>query len=316
MSSTGDSNRPGEPQDFLPHLAHGDMPALFLGADKESLRAQSRLKILIGFNLGLGLASAVLTSLRIDETFTPAIFSWTIDRNFTLVASAIFLSIGIILSGVVRFKKYDKIWYDGRAVAESVKTLTWKYVTRAQPYGNQLSPAQLDNAFADDLASLLPSIKNYSIHHPGPQVTPKMAEIRALPFDQRATIYLNDRVNAQSDWYSLKSLSNKRKNSWWFIALVLSQICAVVHSLVLIWHPTIHFNFVPLFTTVTASVISWTQVQKFQELAESYSVAAQELSLASERGRYLESEDALSQFVDDSETAVSREHTLWAARRK
>ena len=66
---------------------------------------------------------------------------------------------------------------------------------------------------------------------------------------------------------------------------------------------------------MAASLIAWMQVKRYQELAQSYGLATQELGLIASRGLHVASDEELSKFVAESETAISREHTLWTARR-
>jgi hypothetical protein len=57
------------------------------------------------------------------------------------------------------------------------------------------------------------------------------------------------------------------------------------------------------------------QLRRYQELSQSYLITATELSLIKSKIHQIETEEELSNFVDDAETAISREHTLWLARR-
>lgn len=70
-----------------------------------------------------------------------------------------------------------------------------------------------------------------------------------------------------------------------------------------------------LLTTIASSFIAWLQVKQHQELSQSYSIAAQELGLILEQGQHIHTEEDFCAFVSDSENAISREHTLWVARR-
>ncbi|MCV5359976.1 DUF4231 domain-containing protein, partial [Escherichia coli] len=38
----------------------------------------------------------------------------------------------------------EKLWYGGRAVAESIKTITWRYVCRAEPFQGDDQVARKD----------------------------------------------------------------------------------------------------------------------------------------------------------------------------
>jgi hypothetical protein len=72
---------------------------------------------------------------------------------------------------------------------------------------------------------------------------------------------------------------------------------------------------VGVLTSLCASLLAWMQVKQYQELSQSYAIAAHELGLISVLAEHGQSEVDFSAFVADAETAMSREHTLWAARR-
>lgn len=70
-----------------------------------------------------------------------------------------------------------------------------------------------------------------------------------------------------------------------------------------------------VLATGASAVLAWLQIRRHQELAQSYAVASHELALAESRARHVRSEEELARFVGDAEAAISREHTLWIARR-
>lgn len=56
-------------------------------------------------------------------------------------------------------------------------------------------------------------------------------------------------------------------------------------------------------------------MRQHEELAQSYAVAALELGFIEEQVGRVSDDKGLSAFVADAESAISREHTLWIARR-
>jgi hypothetical protein len=50
-------------------------------------------------------------------------------------------------------------------------------------------------------------------------------------------------------------------------------------------------------------------------VAQSYAIATMDLGLIQEQGARIEGDAQLAAFVADAENAISREHTLWVARR-
>jgi SMODS and SLOG-associating 2TM effector domain 1 len=61
--------------------------------------------------------------------------------------------------------------------------------------------------------------------------------------------------------------------------------------------------------------LAWLQIKQYSSLAESYSVAAHELSLIESLLDASYTEDSWAHFVNEAENAISREHTTWRARR-
>jgi hypothetical protein len=62
-----------------------------------------------------------------------------------------------------------------------------------------------------------------------------------------------------------------------------------------------------------AGVIAWTESKQSSALATAYAVAAQELSEIASCFEQRFTEDEFAVFVEQSEEAISREHTLWRA---
>jgi len=68
--------------------------------------------------------------------------------------------------------------------------------------------------------------------------------------------------------------------------------------------------------TFAAAVAAWTQSKQFRVLTTSYAVTAHELAtIISIRLPLVEKEEDWAGFVREAESAISREHSLWLARR-
>lgn len=87
-------------------------------------------------------------------------------------------------------------------------------------------------------------------------------------------------------------------------------------SIYLIRNPGSNWNVVGLFTTISAAALSWLQLKQHQELRLAYTTAAQELNFILDCSSSINNEEKLSEFVLDSENAISREHTLWLAQKR
>lgn len=289
-----------------------DFPSLFQAADKASVQAQKNYLIIIGLDLSFMIIGSLL-----------AIYSFKCDFNKLIVysISGLFLLTSLILTIVLKSKAFEDVWYQGRALAESVKTLTWRFATCSELFENNLSKDEVSRRFLERLKELSNEFKDLNKTLDAnilslPIISPKMGSIRNLSAMERKEYYINKRIKEQKKWYSDKAEFNKRKYDMWFVVIILAQFLSLVSIIVLIKNPTLDWNLVGLFTTISAAAISWLQLKQHQELKQAYTTAAQELNFIEASSSTVTTENELSRFVLDSENAISREHTLWLAQKR
>jgi hypothetical protein len=70
-----------------------------------------------------------------------------------------------------------------------------------------------------------------------------------------------------------------------------------------------------LFAAMANAFVAWPQVKQHESVAQAYAIATMDLGLIQEQGARIEGDAQLAAFVADAENAISREHTLWVARR-
>ena len=147
-------------------------------------------------------------------------FMWTKDSYGAIASAAFFLiTLGILIA--LRVKRPDDLWYNGRAVAESVKTRAWRWVMRAEPYEDTDNIEIVSKNFINDLKAILTQNQrlsevlncNVGIQDP---ISVTMKTIRDLPVKERLEIYKEQRIKDQANFYSTKSLFNKRRAMQWF----------------------------------------------------------------------------------------------------
>jgi len=143
-----------------------------------------------------------------------------------------------------------------------------------------------------------------------------MWEVRNLNTLERKDFYIKNRIDDQKEWYANKAEFNRKKYSNWFLVIIFSQLIAILSIIFLIKFPESNWNLVSLFTTISASALSWLQLKQHQELKQAYTTAAQELNFIQASFGSVNSDDELAEFVLDSENAISREHTLWLAQKR
>ncbi|MBB4081121.1 hypothetical protein GGR28_003768 [Lewinella aquimaris] len=166
----------------------------------------------------------------------------------------------------------------------------------------------------DEFNSLVPVMKNNLLSLPF--ITQKMKDVRDATLDERINHYRLYRIQDQINWYSRKAEFNRNLSNQYFWLLIISQALAIIASVYIIVQPKTNFNFVGLFTTIAASLLTWIQVKKYNELNTAYSTTNIELVKARDTMSTILDENAFAKFVLDAENAVSREHTTWLAQRR
>jgi hypothetical protein len=289
------------------------LPGLYRSADAASLSAQARYLRLVQVDMILVIIAAVAGSFSMTDA--------TLQKRLVIGSAVIFI-LSLVASLVLAIRRLDRLRYAGRAVAESVKTLAWRYAMGAEPYGTSQDAATVDSRFVAALKAVLDERRYLAIplvagaETSATQITDRMRQVRARPVTDRLRIYVTDRIEEQRDWYAAKARSNSRLEGRWFSAVIASQAVAAISAIALMWNPAFAINGTGLFSALAASFAAWMQTKRFQELSQSYAVAAHELGMIRDRASGVATEAALSSFVNDAETAMSREHTLWTARRE
>ncbi|MEA2717779.1 MAG: hypothetical protein QOI99_2096 [Actinomycetota bacterium] len=275
------------------------MPAAFLTADDAAVRAEAWLLRLQGLQLVLLVVAATVgaTGLATDH-----------ERPTALLIVGCLVAVWLCRL-VQRLAAFEHLWYNGRAAAESVKTLAWRYGMRARPFADDATaPTLLGERMTEVTASV-------GLPGDGPVVTPALQELRAAPLDERSARYLEERIDAQCQWYTAKSARFRRLAlfcDWSFFALTGA---AIVTALLLAVGSS-GLAVVGLFETAVASVMTWAGVRAYGPTATAYAFTARELqsirALGDEAAR---TDGSWSDYVTDAEEAISREHTMWRASR-
>lgn len=281
-------------------------PGLYEEADAASNRQQSFFLRVIRAEYVVLFIASVLTVEIITQSW------YIITYGCALALAALFL-------GIRTVKKPEQSWYQARALAESVKTATWKFVMRSKPFDIGDEP-QDRAAFRNFLKDLLQANRHIGTQFDGSksgleQVTPEMLAIRALPLDERLSLYLASRVDSQRRWYTIKAASNRRWAKISIAMLFATYGIAFLVLLVRVSQPSWAFSHPDPILILATALIGWMQIKKYNELSASYSLTAIEIGILRSRVPEIATNDQLSDFIDDAEEAFSREHTQWLARR-
>jgi hypothetical protein len=219
----------------------------------------------------------------------------------------------------LRISKPDDIWYNGRAVAESVKTRSWRWMMRAEPYIDCENVEIMRKHFIIDLRTILKQNESLigklgieaSIEDP---ITLKMIQVRKLNLSERFDLYRNERITNQAIWYAKKSKFNKKRAGLWFWTTVGLHAIAILLLLINIYRAELKLP-IEVIAVVASSVLTWLQAKKHKELSSSYSLTAHEIVLIKSESTVIENERDFSEYIMNCENAFSREHTQWFARK-
>jgi hypothetical protein len=285
-------------------LKNSDYPALYQSASDLSQRSQDSFFRAFLWHMGL-LAAASALSVANSPNANVAIL-----QSMVLIGAlgcAIFLYI----------VRPDRHWYSGRAVAESIKTITWRYISKAEPFDQT---DEMDrHGFGLKLKAIVDQNKDVAglliTHLEGLQISEEMEKLRQQSTTERLIYYRANRIVDQQTWYAKKAAANKRLVDRFFIALLVTIGIAILFSIAKVQCPTASFWPTDFFVTLAAGLLSWIQAKRFQELSASYALAAHEISLIRQQAGVAMNDTELSKFIGDSENAFSREHTQWIARK-
>ena len=293
-------------------LAVKDLPAIFIATDKSSLAGQRhfinqiRLQVVL---LSIGAIAGIFT-------FKVTWGSTTSDLPGIVTAVAFLLTLILQLN---RFGgRADKVWYSDRAVAESTKTLAWRYAVGGSPFQVGLSEEKADLLLIKRLTDMLHKMQTRHatvlLSHSTAQITPAMRQLRTQPLEGRREAYAVGRIQNQLDWYTKNAQRNQQNAMLWNGVLVgiesIGVICAIFKIVGLF-----QVDVFGLAGTLAGAIVTWMQMKQHQILARSYAVTAMELTAIKEKIPYQQTENDWAHFVDDAEAAISREHTLWLASR-
>jgi conflict system pore-forming effector with SLATT domain len=290
-----------------PRLRDEDLPALFKAADAASRDGQRWFVEAVRGSLVLSVAAAFFGIPTLAE-----------DAAWPSVAAAAAFGLGALLSLYLYWGRPERRWYDGRAAAESLKTLAWQFAVGGGEYAkgaDARAEPGIEEAFVRRLADVLTELRNVDVRPAaGEQITAGMRAVRGASLAGRRRVYRDDRIGDQQAWYTGRATLNRSRARRWLAAAIGVQL---VGTAVAALHAAgvIEVDLLGLIAAAAAAAAAWLQVKDHGMLAEAYAVAAQELALIRAQIDRVEDEEAWRGFVERAEQAISREHVLWRARR-
>lgn len=283
-----------------------DFPALYQAANTESLNSQK--SFLRTFRVRL---VALLVAAAGGAVAVPI---WNIHLGAWVALAAFATALAAEL--VLAILKPDRIWYEGRAAAESAKTLTWRFCVGGENFEAELPSDTAEPRFLSELREILQDLRELDVNTPdhiAGQITDAMRAARNGSFLDRRELYKVGRIDNQRQWYSKKARWNAKRWRLWTVVTIVSEFVGLMLG-VFIVAGAIEFDALGILAALAATVTAWVQAKQHQNLSTAYSITSQELaSIYSEMDQA--SEAGWAKFVGQAEEAISREHTLWRASR-
>lgn len=281
-----------------------DYPALYFSSDELSQYSQRAFFRAIFLNLLFLVVASIISVLNVPSA------ELAIIQTMVLLG-ALSCSVYLFLA------RPDLCWYSGRAVAESIKTISWRFIIRAEPFNTNHDDDL--NKFRQTLKSIVEQNRDIAkcliSHLEGAQITDSMIAMRKKSIHERLAYYVESRINEQQKWYAKKSAYNKYMAKRFFIILISTNVIAVCLAISRVRFPSVSYWPTDVLIALSAGLLTWIQAKRYSELSGSYALATHEISLIKEQSIRVRTEEELSSFVGDAENAFSREHTQWVARR-
>lgn len=291
-------------------ISREDFPTLYLVASEVSRVGQRSYKRWILANLVLVVVAALLS---VVPEWAPA----QLEEPLA-VAIAVVLLAAVLTKFMNYFMRGDRDWFDGRAVAESVKTNAWRYMMRVPPFREE---SNVNETFTERLRAILADYSGMEhILEAAPkemhQITPRMKQLRMRDWQERRSEYVRYRLEGQITWYRTKSIEARASSKKWGVASIVAEGSGILIALSIFVVPVLSLvSLVGVVASIAAGFQAWTQVGRHAEVSRSYAMACQELVAIRDFMNAARTEDEFLRSIEFSEEAISREHTMWVAKR-
>ena len=285
-------------------LEDNDLPGFWRCADNTSIKAQKTVLLLVKLRF-FGLIFAALLGVIASVT------SW---KFISILISVCFLMI-LLVEALEMHLQPNQNWYSGRALAESAKTLAWRFAVCGAPFDKDLSPSEAKKLLRERIDEVSKKASDkIIIDSDHPIVTEAMVKLRQSSFEERKKAYISQRLENQYVWYANKAKWNQKRATYWKIILITGEFLAtgIAGSQYI---GLIPINIAGLLSTIVGCASTWIAVKQFSNLASAYSITASELAILKSEVEDITDPDKWAIEVDDAEEAISREHTLWLASR-
>ncbi|WP_049397235.1 DUF4231 domain-containing protein [Stenotrophomonas maltophilia] len=281
-----------------------DFPALYRSADDLAAREQRRFFLLLRCNLVFLILGAALSFGSVDH--------WLIA-----LLQALALLAALAFSVALYTIRAERIWYAARALAESTKTLTWRFLSRAEPFDEADDDAEklLQSRLAATLHQNRELAGRFQSDLEARQITEQMRFLRSNDLAMRVATYRLHRISNQRAWYASKAKESSSRSRTCFAVVVAANTAAVASALLKIKFSDFQYWPTEVLVAIASGALAYLQSKRYSELAASYALTAHEIGVVEEQLAQVKGEREFSLFVGDAENAFSREPTQWEARK-
>jgi hypothetical protein len=263
--------------------------------------------------LGLQLLSLLLISLTasIPELST---IGEKIKHSFELI-----LIIFVLILMIIQFKSnYMDGWQKSRFLAESILSHSWLHLFKIDNY---------DKSKNESLSIFLERVKYMKSEI---NVNDYLKFVSQESFDNdranwvlenfdnsisdKKEFYIKERINDQEKYYYKKTLYNRRNSEKYFWFGISAMGVGAILTLLTLLSVIPNYSYLGLFTTLSATLFSWKQTKRFEELSSTYSVAIEELKDFKKKLLLNHPENKIKEIIYDTEKSISREHKMWVSK--
>ncbi len=240
-------------------------------------------------------------------------------ENYKQSLNIILMSIVLILMILQFAKNYMSGWQKARFLSESILSNCWLLIFKCDSY----SEDNYDNSLAKFQERIKEMKKEINIKdylsfsalvikdHDNP---PWMKEKYSATLNDKKEFYIKYRIGNQISWYGKKAKYNKNNSTKYFVYGLIALTVGLVLTVLVLIKVIPNLSYLGLFTTLAASLFSWKQTKRFDELKTTYSVAADELRDFGNVLQRKKTESDIQETVFDTEKSISREHKLWFSK--
>jgi hypothetical protein len=288
-----------------------ELPQAFRQTDATSLAGQRDHLRAVRLELILLIAAAVAGLVSVVTTT---------GIDLAGLAGASLFVVALALRQHTAAHRPESRWYRARAAAESIKTLAWRFAVGGEPFGRDLSRHEAERAFVERLREVMADMGEVVLAvgdtSPATQITDSMVHLRGSSLVDRRAAYLDGRIEDQRRWYTSKAAYNALWFRRWSLATLVLEVVGVATGIAKsLGVVSFVGDLLGISAALVAAIAAWNQARQHGTLASSYAVAAQELAAVASLISHQYKESDWARFVESSEAAISREHTLWRASR-